>query len=215
MKRTPKYRCEKCMGIYKETEMVTDGGDLVCLLKCARKWYAISVQSMHEKRVRKGLLAVIKTEGLKLHFGDVSIPAVKVPKVWNMKDGDTKDMMVKEKLYPGYVLVKAFLSDDVVAAIVNTRGVLCLVPTTRSPVPLSEAEVASMLAASTQHEPKPVNVKASVGDRVLITFGTFIGTEGTLESIDGDPCDPSLGVLVKLLGQDTITEVKHDWIRKV
>ena len=71
-------------------------------------WYVIHTYSGYENKVKSTLDQVIENRGIQDYIQEVLVPTEDVVEV---KDG--KRRTVQRKLYPGYVLVKMILTDEV------------------------------------------------------------------------------------------------------
>jgi transcriptional antiterminator NusG len=80
-------------------------------------WYVIHTYSGYEKRVKATLEMIIENRGLQDMIQEVLIP---VETVLEIKDG--KRRTFERKIYPGYVLVKMILTDDIWYIVRNTSG---------------------------------------------------------------------------------------------
>ena len=81
-----------------------------------------------------------------------------------VKNGKKKH--VQRKLYPGYVMVKMFLTDETWYVVRNTRGVTGFVGPGSKPIPLSDAEVRAMGVENVH-----IKLDVQVGENVMITSG--------------------------------------------
>ena len=136
------------------------------------KWYVVHTYSAYENKVATNIEKVV--ENRKLH--DL-IHAVKIPtEVVTEVGPDNKMREVERKLFPGYVLVKMVMTDEVWHLIRNIRGVTGFVGSANKAIPLSEDEVLAL--GVEKHE---IVVLYHVGDTVRITDGDrLVGeVEGT------------------------------------
>jgi len=90
----------------------------------------------------------------------------------------------------------------------NTRGVTSFVGPGSKPVPLTEAEVASMGV-----ERKEVTVNYSVGDTVKVLTGPFENFIGRVDEID--LAQGVVKVTVSMFGRETPVEYKLDQVELV
>lgn len=120
--------------------------------------------------------------------------------VVEIKDGKKKTSM--KKLYPGYVLVKMNLTDEIWYIVRNTRGVTGFVGPNSRPVPLTEEELAIM-GMTTEWDPI---VDYNVGDSVKVISGPLDGFIGTVESINSEK--KKVKVMVSMFGRETPVELE-------
>ena len=103
-------------------------------------WYVIHTYSGYENKVKMTLEQIVENRGIQDYIQEVSVPTEEVVEI---KDGKKK--IVQRKLYPGYVLVKMILTDDIWYIVRNTRGVTGFVgPSSTHPVPLTDEELMIM-----------------------------------------------------------------------
>lgn len=76
-----------------------------------------------------------------------------------IKNGKKKH--VQRKLFPGYVMVKMFLTDESWYVVRNTRGVTGFVGPGSKPIPLSDNEVRAMGVENVQ-----IKLDVNVGDSI-------------------------------------------------
>lgn len=176
----------------------------------ALKWYFVKVQSGREDSIRKQLETRIKVAGLQ----DV-VPQVLVPfeRVTDLKNG--KRRVISRKLYPGYLMVQADIADAEDTRAVNARGTLRETPgfggflgAPGEPTPLSEGEVAGILARMSDSESRPqVHINLHKGDMVKIKSGAFDGFDGSVEEIN--PEKGTVRVVVTIFGRPTPVELEY------
>jgi transcription termination/antitermination protein NusG len=102
-------------GLQSEEEMQS----VLNALKEAR-WYAVQVASGCEKRVKATLEQRIQTFDVADKIVDVRIPHTPAVKI--RKDGSRQS--TEEKVFPGYVLVRMIMDDDVWQVVRNTSHVI-------------------------------------------------------------------------------------------
>jgi transcriptional antiterminator NusG len=104
-------------------------------------WYLVHSYSGYENRVRSNIEARVHAMNLEDDVFQIEVPE---EMVWEIKQGQRKQ--VKRRKYPGYVLVRMYLTDETWTAVRDTPGVTGFVGQNERPVPLSLSEVESMLA---------------------------------------------------------------------
>src|SRR5690554_7251598 len=94
------------------------------------KWYVIHTYSGYENKVKATLERLVENRGIHDYIQEVSVP---VEEQIEIKDGKKKT--IQRKIYPGYVLVKMVLTDEIWYIVRNTRGVTGFVgPTSSKPI---------------------------------------------------------------------------------
>lgn len=165
----------------------------------ALRWYVIHVNSGHEQKVAQTLEQRVEFSALK-----ESIPQIQVPTQEKIIVESGKKKNIKERLFPGYVLVQIDLNDTTWNLVRNTTGVTGFVGTGGKPTPISEAEVESIMKFSQMEAPK-FEVKFHVGDGVRIIDGPFSDFLGKVDSIDEEK--GKVKVLVSIFGRETPVEL--------
>ena len=104
------------------------------------RWYIIHAYSGFENKVKDQILADATRMGL-----DAMVEAVEVPteKVTEIRRG--KKVTSDRKFFPGYVLAKLNLNDDVYHLVKNTPKVTGFLGSSGKPQPITEAEAARIL----------------------------------------------------------------------
>lgn len=165
----------------------------------ALRWYVIHVNSGHEQKVSQTLEQRIEFSGLK-----ESIVKIEVPTQEKIIVESGKKKNIKERLFPGYVLIQMDLNDTTWNLVRNTTGVTGFVGTGGKPTPISEAEVESIMKFSQMEAPK-FEVKFHTGDGVRIIDGPFSDFLGKVDSIDEEK--GKVKVLVSIFGRETPVEL--------
>ncbi len=162
---------------------------------------------------------IVQTESGEVITGS---PKIVVTEHGTAKPGTTKEVTVDggitrtvvtkvydRKIYPGYVLVKMFYSDNTWHIIKNVRGVTGFVGTSSNdPIPLTEEEVYAMGV-----EKKEIIVDYQVGDTVRILDGPLSSFTGTVATIE--PEKNAVSVIVSMFGRETSVEFELDQVEVV
>lgn len=165
------------------------------------KWYVIHTYSGYENKVKDNIEKVVENRKMHDQILEVKVPTELVTEI--KENGETRE--VEHKVFPSYVLVKLAveevndeykMTDDAWYVIRNTRGVTGFVGPESKPVPLTEAEVASLGV-----EKRIVEVNYSVGDFVNIIEGPFADFCGVVEEIDVDK--NYVRVKISMFGRET------------
>lgn len=171
------------------------------------KWYVVHTTSGHETRVAQTLKQRVETMGF-----DDKILEVLVPTQDRVIIRSGKKITVKEKIFPGYMLVRMDLDDNTWTAIRTTPGVTGFVGAGNKPTPLSEAEVSNILKF-VQAPAKRFKTKFTTGEAVKITDGPFSDFLGTISEMDDEK--GKVKVLVSVFGRETPVELDLLQISKV
>ena len=169
------------------------------------KWYVVHTYSGYENTVKATIEKTVESRHLQDQILDISIPMETVTEITESGVSKTYD----RKVYPGYVLVKMFYSDDTWHVIKDVRGVTGFVGTSSNdPIPLTEEEVYAMGV-----EKKEIIVNYSVGDTVRILDGPLSSFLGTVENIEVE--NNAVTVVVSMFGRETPVEFQLDQVEVV
>jgi transcriptional antiterminator NusG len=172
-----------------------------------KNWYVIHTYSGYEEAVAKNLKQRIESFNMEEKIFEVIVPREKKIKI---KDGKRKE--VEEKLYPGYVLVQMIVTDESWYVVRNTPNVSGFVGAGVTPVPLSEAEVETLMGRIKQEVPQ-FKINVEEGDIVKITDGPFKDFDGKVSEVDRER--GKVKVLVNMFGRDTSVELDSLQIKKL
>jgi len=171
------------------------------------KWYVIHTYSGHENKVSTNLKQRIETMKLEDKIFDIVVPTRNVVTVSHGKKEEKK-----EKIFPGYILVKMVLNDLSWLAIRTTPGVTAFVGAGTKPTPISEKEVSTILKFMELEAPK-YKARFAVGEAVKIVDGPFADFLGAIDSIDKEK--GKLKVLVSIFGRETPVELDFLQVSKL
>ncbi len=102
-------------------------------------WYVAHTYSGYENKVKMDIEKTIENRNLQDQILEVSVPMLNIT-----KGTDGEEKTVQQKMFPAYVLIKMIMNDDTWYVVRNTRGVTGFVGPGSKPVPLTEADIASM-----------------------------------------------------------------------
>ncbi len=186
-------------------------------------WYVVHTYSGMEKRVKSNLENRVTSLNAEDYIFEVVVPTEEVAEI---KNGQRK--LVKRTVLPGYVLVRMDLTDESWGVVRHTPSVTGFVGNSHQPVPLSLAEVESMLApaveaevataadAPDQQQTKAAKVEFSdfaVADSVMVVDGPFATLHATITEINIDA--QRVKALVEIFGRETPVELSFTQIQKV
>lgn len=172
-----------------------------------RAWYAIHTYSGYENAVQRNLKQRIESLGMGHKIFDVVVPTEKKIKV-----ASGKRQTVEDKIYPGYILVDMIVDDESWFVVRNTPRVTGFVGSGTTPVPLTEAEMATLMGRMGDDTAKH-KIDLSVGDVVVVTDGPFKDLEGKVGEVDD--LKGKVKVLVSMFGRETPVELDFLQIRKI
>ncbi len=175
------------------------------------KWYVIRAISGQENKIKAYIESEIEHEGLASSVGQILVPTEKVYQIRNGKK------ISKERThYPGYIMIEAHLTGEVVHAVKNVAGVIGFLGETKGgdPVPIRQAEVNRMLGRMDElmESAEQIHIPFHVGENVKVIDGPFNGFYGTIEKINEEK--RKLEVMVKIFGRKTPIELSFMQVEK-
>lgn len=168
------------------------------------KWYVLHTISGYENVAKQNLEMVVEKNNLKDRVFDIISPE---EEVIEQKDSG-KQVVVKQKVLPTYLLVKMIYGDDIWHTITRTRGITGFVGPKGRPLELTETEIMQM-----RLEEQKVDTSLALNDTVEIMGGPFDKVSGTVLELDLE-----LGkakVSVEMFGRTTPIDVSLNQIRKI
>ncbi|MBM3283655.1 transcription termination/antitermination factor NusG [Candidatus Gottesmanbacteria bacterium] len=171
------------------------------------QWYVIHTYSGHENKAAEALQQRVAAMNLGEKIFEVIVPTRNIVVVRHGKKEETK-----EKIFPGYILVRMTLDDESWLAVRTTPGVTAFVGAGTKPMPISEKEVEAIIRFTQLESPK-FKAKFSKGEAVKIIDGPFADFLGTIESIDEDK--GKVKVLVSIFGRETPVELDFLQVSKL
>lgn len=171
------------------------------------KWYIVHTYSGHEDKVARSLKQRIQTLGFENRIFDIIVPTRNIIKV-----SQGKKETVREKIFPGYILVKMILDDESWLLVRTTQGVTAFIGAGNKPTPISEKEVEAIQKFMKMEEPL-YKTAFSVGEAVKIMDGPFADFLGTINEIDDTK--GKLKVLVSIFGRETPVELDFLQVAKL
>ena len=201
------------------------------LKKQPGQWYIIQCYSGYENKVRTNLDMRAQTLEVEDSIFEVVVPIEQI-----MENKDGKKKIVKRKLLPGYVLVRAELNDAAWSVIRETPGVTSFVGNEGNATPVKTRDVAKFLmpneAPATKGEAAPNEQEGEqvvempekevakkyahdfeVGEAVTILSGPLAAVSATISEID--PETGKMQGLVSIFGRETPVELSPTEIERI
>ena len=167
-------------------------------------WYVVHTYSGYENKVKTNIEKTIENRKLQDQILEVAVP---VHDVVEVKAGSRKT--VQKKQFPGYVLINMVMNDTTWYVVRNTRGVTGFVGPGSKPVPLTDEEMAPLLA---QAQEEVVSAYA-VGDSVMAVSGVWEGTMGMVIAVNDSR--QSVTINVDMFGRQTPVDISFSEIKKM
>lgn len=171
------------------------------------KWYIVHTYSGHENKVAKTLMQRVQSMGYDDRIYDAIVPTRETIRI---RAG--KKEKIKEKIFPGYILVNMDLTDESWILVRTTPGVTSFVGAENKPTPIRDDEVAAIIEFVDRKEPV-YKAQFSIGEAVKINDGPFSDFLGTVESIDQEK--GKIKVLVSIFGRETPVELDFLQVTKI
>jgi transcriptional antiterminator NusG len=172
-------------------------------------WYAVHVLSQYENKVKSYIDKVKKERGF-----DDKVSEVIIPMDTEIKRVQGKKVEKKNKVFPGYVLVKMKLDDDSFNFIRRVPGVTNFVSSSaKKPIALKDSEVKAILDSLEPEKGFTPKKKFSKDMLVRIVEGPFSDFTGKIENVYEDK--EILKVMISLFGRDTPIEIEFAQVEKI
>ena len=178
-----------------------------------KKWYVIRVVTGQEVKIKDYIMTEVSRVSLDKQIEQMLVPTEKVVQIRKGKK------ISKEKTYfPGYIMMKADISGEILHVIKSVSNVLGFLGETKGgePIPLRQSEVNRMLGKvdelSLQNESNII-IPFTTGQNVKVIDGPFNGFDGTVEKINEEK--RKLEVMVKIFGRKTPLELSYMQVDKI
>ena len=171
------------------------------------KWYVVHTYSGHENKVAATLKQRIESEHLEKKILEILVPTQDKIEIRSGKKTE-----IKEKIFPGYILVQMILDDISWLAVRTTQGVTGFVGIGNKPTPISDEEVSTIVRFTEIQQPTFKQV-FSLNDTVKIVDGPFAEFIGKVDSVDEEK--GRVKVLVSIFGRETPVELDFLQIQKI
>lgn len=184
-------------------------GHIIINKKASKKarWYVAHTYSGHEAKVAEQLRQRVESMGLQDKILELLIPSQEKIEI---RSGQKQK--VKEKIFPGYLLVKMVLTDESWLTVRTTNGITGFIGVGNKPTPLADEEVEAVQKFMKAAAPK-FKTKFSVGEAVKIIDGPFADFLGTVDNID--ETKGKVKVLVSIFGRETPVELDFLQVSKI
>jgi transcriptional antiterminator NusG len=175
----------------------------------SKRWYIVHAYSNFEKKVQESIREQAKQRHLDHLFDEVMVPIEHVVEVRRGRKVDAE-----RKLFPGYVLVKCELTDEVYHLIKNTPKVTGFLGADNKPLPISDAEAMNIMRQVQEgiERPRP-SVSFEIGEQVRVSDGPFASFNGVVEEVDD--ARSRVKVAVSIFGRATPVELEFGQVEKL
>jgi transcriptional antiterminator NusG len=175
----------------------------------AMRWYVLHVYSGFEGKVAEAIKDKAAKKGLSDKVEDIMVPTEEIVEV---KRG--QKINTERKVYPGYVLAKLDMNDEVWHMIKDTPKVTGFLGASNKPSPISEREAARLLQQLQEGIEKPrSSISFDIGEEVRVSEGPFASFNGIVEEVDEEKA--KLKVSVSIFGRATPVELEYGQVEKI
>ncbi len=173
------------------------------------RWYIVHAYSNFEKKVADSIREQAAQRGWTDRFEEVLVPTEQVVEVRRGRKVNSE-----RKFFPGYVLVKCDLTDDLYHLIKNTPKVTGFLGADNKPMPISEAEASRIKGQVAEGVERPkATISFEIGETVRVADGPFASFNGTVEEVDEGRS--RVKVAVSIFGRATPVDLEYAQVEKV
>lgn len=173
------------------------------------RWYIVHAYSNFEKKVAESIKEQAAQRGLSGKFEEILVPTEHIVEIRRGRKINSE-----RKFFPGYVLVKCELSDDVYHLIKNTPKVTGFLGADKKPMPISDSEADRIKGQVAEGVDRPKSsISFEIGETVRVADGPFASFNGIVEDVDEDRS--RVKVAVSIFGRATPVELEYGQVEKV
>jgi transcriptional antiterminator NusG len=173
------------------------------------RWYVLHVYSGFENKVAETIKEKAEKQGIGDRVEEIMVPTEEVVE---MRRG--QKINSERKFFPGYVLARLDLNDEIWHLVKNTPKVTGFLGAGNRPSPISEKEAEALMKQIKEGVDNPRrSVVFDIGEEVKVAEGPFASFNGTVEEIDEEK--GRLKVSVSIFGRATPVELEYGQVEKV
>ena len=173
-----------------------------------KNWYIVQSHSSFENKVAELIKEEAKKANISDKFEDIVVPTHDVTEV---KRG--KRVQRKKKYFPGYVLIKSEMDNDLYHMIKSIKRVSGFLGSKGIPAPVPTEEVEKILGQIKDGVAQPqFGIEYSIGEKVQVVDGPFASFSGMVEDIDEEKS--RLKVSVSIFGRLTPVDLEYNQVEK-
>lgn len=174
-----------------------------------QNWYVIHTYSGFENKVKASIEQKTAALGLADRISKILIPTEEVVE---LRKGKKK--ISTRKFFPGYLLIKMEMTDDLWYLVKNTPKVTGFVGPGTKPVPIPEEEAEDIIKQLETGGDKPRHrVMYVAGESVRIIDGPFTNFSGVVEEVKPDK--GRLKVMVSIFGRSTPVDLDFLQVERI
>ena len=175
------------------------------------KWYIVNAYSNFEKKVASAIREQAEMKDLSEFIEELEVPSEEVVETVRGKKRTTE-----RRFFPGYVLIKARLTDEIYHLVKDTPKVTGFLGAEggKRPLPVPQREVDRILGTAEEaaERPRPT-IQFEVGEKIRVTDGPFQSFEGEVE--EEDDAAARLKVTVSIFGRATPVDLEYGQVEKL
>ncbi|HXW72863.1 MAG TPA: transcription termination/antitermination protein NusG [Methylocella sp.] len=173
------------------------------------RWYIVHAYSNFEKKVAESIREQATQRGLSGKFEEILVPTEHIVEIRRGRKINSE-----RKFFPGYVLVKCDLTDDVYHLIKNTPKVTGFLGADKKPMPIPDIEAERIKGQVAEGIDRPkAAISFEIGETVRVADGPFASFNGIVEDVDEDRS--RVKVAVSIFGRATPVELEYGQVEKV
>ncbi|WP_336276871.1 transcription termination/antitermination protein NusG [Bartonella sp. CB178] len=173
------------------------------------RWYIVQAYSNFEKKVAEAIAKEARQKGLDHLFEKILVPTERVVEVRRGRRVDGE-----RKFFPGYVLLRVELTDEVYHLIKSTPKVTGFLGSDSRPIPISDQEAEQILRQVQEGVESPKSsVLFEVGEQVRVADGPFVSFNGVVQEVEEERS--RLKVEVLIFGRPTPVDLEFSQVEKL
>ena len=176
------------------------------------RWYIVHAYSNFEKKVAQAIRDQASMKGLEDLIEEMEVPTREEVEIVR-----GKKKTIEKRDFPGYVLMKATLTDDVYHLVKGTPKVTGFLGADggKKPLPVPQREIDRILgtAEAPREEVVKPTISFEIGEEVRVNEGAFQGFEGSVDEWDAET--GRLKVNVSIFGRATPVDLEYTQVDKL
>jgi transcriptional antiterminator NusG len=175
----------------------------------AKRWYVLHVYSGFEHKVAETIRDKAQKQGMEDAIEEILVPTEEIVEVRRGQKVNSE-----RKFFPGYVLAKLDLTDQVWHMVKDTPKVTGFLGAGNKPSPVSEKDAERLIKQIKEgvERPRP-SITFDIGEEVKVADGPFASFNGTVEEVDEEK--GRVKVSVSIFGRATPVDLEYSQVEKI